>query len=68
MASDYANNIKYKQKPKIQQKSARRKCRSHLNYKIFSEKFNYDPLKIFSMPKNQYWDNGSGFEKKPKLQ
>ena len=46
---DYENNNKYVQKPKIQQKSAR-KCRSHLNHRHLSENFIYDPLEIFAKP------------------
>ena len=35
------------QKPKIQKKSARGKCQSHLNHKRFSENFIYDTLNVF---------------------
>ena len=38
MSHDYEENNKYRQKPKFRLKSARRKCRSHLNDKFFSEK------------------------------
>ena len=44
----YENNNKYRQLPKIQYKSARRKCRNLLNLNLFSEYFRYDPLKVFS--------------------
>ena len=44
---DYENNNKYMQKPKIQKKSARGKCQSHLNHKRFSENFIYDTLNVF---------------------
>ena len=37
-------------KQKNQWKSARRKCRSHLNHKLFSENFVQDPLNKFSKP------------------
>ena len=47
---DYENNIKYRQNSKIQLKSARRKCRSLLNHKLFSENFFYDPLNVLSKP------------------
>ena len=47
---DYENNNKYMQKRKIQQKSARRKCRSHLNHKHFSDNFICDPLHAFYNP------------------
>ena len=40
---DYENN-KYREKPKIPKKSARRKCWSHLNQVFFFENFIYDPL------------------------
>ena len=46
---DYENNNKYMQKPKIQ-KTARRKCRSHLNHKRFSENFIFDPLDVCFKP------------------
>ena len=35
---------------KIQLKSARRNCRSHLNHKLFIENFIYDPLNVFFNP------------------
>ena len=38
------------EKKKIQWQSARRKCRSHLNHKFFSENSVQDPLKNFSKP------------------
>ena len=41
--TDYENKNKYSQNPKIQEKSARRKGRGHLNHKLF-----YDPLTLFS--------------------
>ena len=41
-------NSKYRQNPKIQLKSARRKSLSHLNRKLFSENFCYDPMNFFS--------------------
>ena len=44
---NYENNNKYMQKSKIQLKSARRKCRSHLDHKSFSENLVYDALVIF---------------------
>ena len=31
-------------------RNANRKCGSHLNHKLFSENFNYDPLDVFSKP------------------
>ena len=39
-----------RQKPKIQWKSAREKCRSLLNHIFFSENFIYDPLNFFTKP------------------
>ena len=48
LVTDYGNNNKYRQNPKIHQKSARRKCRSHLNHKFFSENFFYGPLNVFA--------------------
>ena len=44
------NNNKKRQQPKIEQKSARRKCRSNLNHKFFSGNFIYDPLNGFPKP------------------
>ena len=44
------NNNKDRQQPKIQLKSARRKCQSNLNHNIFSENFIYDPLNVFPKP------------------
>ena len=44
------NNNKDKQQPKIQEKSARRKCRSNLNHKFFSENILYKPLNAFPKP------------------
>ena len=44
----YENNNKYRQIPKIMQKSVRRKCRSRLNRNFFSKRIIYNPLKIFS--------------------
>ena len=32
---DYENNNKYRQKPEIQEKSARRKCRRHSIFNLF---------------------------------
>ena len=41
----------YEKKQQIQsnskEKSARRKCRGHLNHKFFSENIIYDPLTVF---------------------
>ena len=48
MYHDYQNNNKFGRKPKIQLKKERRRCRSHLNNKIFSE--NYGLLNVFSKP------------------
>ena len=48
--TDYENNNKISQNPKIQEKSARRKCRGHLNLKFFSEHIIYDPLTVFFKP------------------
>ena len=39
---------------KIQQKSAKRKCRSHLNQKLSYEPFSYDPLNVFSKSKGTF--------------
>ena len=36
------------QEPNSQEKSARRKSRSHLNYKLFSENIIYDPLSVLN--------------------
>ena len=47
---DYENDTKNMQKPKNRQKSARRKCRSHLKPKRFSENFFYDPLEAIYKP------------------
>ena len=47
---DHENNIKYRQKRKIKKKSARRKFRSNLNRKLYSENFIYDPLNVFPKP------------------
>ena len=44
----FENNNKYRQKPKIQKKSARRNCLRHLNHKLFSENFPCDPLNVCS--------------------
>ena len=44
---EYQNNDKYRQKPKIHWKSARRKCRSLLVQKLFSESFIHDFLNVF---------------------
>ena len=44
----FESNNKNRQKPKIQQKSARRNCLSHLNQKSLSENFFYDPLNVCS--------------------
>ena len=41
---------KIQAKNKIQWKSARRKCRSHLNQKLLSENFIFDPLNVFPNP------------------
>ena len=41
---DYENNIKYRQKLKIQWKSARENNRSQLKHKFFPENFFHDPL------------------------
>ena len=46
--TDYENNNKYSQNPKVQEKSAKRKGRGHLNHKLFSENIFYDPLTVFS--------------------
>ena len=46
LSYDYENNNIHA-KPKIQQKSARKKCCSHLNHKIFCENFMCDPLQLF---------------------
>ena len=48
--NDYENNNRERQKPQIQQKSARRKCRSNSNQNLFSENFIYDPLNFFPKP------------------
>ena len=47
---DYENNKKYRQKPKIQEKSARRSCQRLFNHKLFSENFTYDSMNLFSKP------------------
>ena len=47
--TDYENNKKYGQNPKIQEKSPR-KYQGHLNHKLFSKNIFYDSLTIFSKP------------------
>ena len=47
---DDENNNKIWQKLKIQQKSARRKCRRNFNHKLFTENFIYNPLNAFPKP------------------
>ena len=37
-------------KPINLEKSARRKCPSHSNHKVFSENYIYDPLNVFHKP------------------
>ena len=46
---NYQSNNKYRQIAKTK-KSGRRKCRSHLNHRFFSENLNYDPIIVFSKP------------------
>ena len=46
--TDYEKDNKYSQNPQFQERSARRKCRSQLNHKSFSENIIYDPLSLFS--------------------
>ena len=50
--TDHEDNNKYNEKPKIQEKSARRKCRGHLNHKLSIENNIYDPLTVFSKPEH----------------
>ena len=42
--TDYENKNKYSQNPKIQEKSAGRECRDHLNHNLFSENVINEPL------------------------
>ena len=44
-STEYKNNNKYSQNPKIHEK---RECRGHLNHKLFLENITYDPLTVFS--------------------
>ena len=46
----FENNKKYKQKQKVHWKTERRKCRSHLHHRLFSNVFIFDQLNSFSMP------------------
>ena len=48
--TDYESNNKYSQNPKVKEKSARRKCRGHLNHMLFSENIIHDPLTVFYKP------------------
>ena len=47
-AIENEKNNKNRQQPKIQKKSARRKCRSNLNHEFFSEIFIDNPFTLFS--------------------
>ena len=47
---DDENNNKDRQKLKIQEKIARRKCRRSFNHKLLSENFIYEPLDVFPKP------------------
>ena len=42
-------NNKDKHQPKIEQKSAKRRCRRSLHHKFFFENFIYDPLNAFTI-------------------
>ena len=46
----HENNNKLMQKPKIQEKNARGKCRSHLNHERLSENFIYEQLSVSYEP------------------
>ena len=48
--TDYEINNKCSQNPKIQEKSARRKGRCHLNHKLLSENNSDDPPTVLSKP------------------
>ena len=46
----YENNDKAGKNQKKFSRNAKRKCGSHLNHNIVTEKFTYDPLDVFSKP------------------